>query len=188
MSWDVVHDSRAVFRACLSAQCRPGDTVGPVPRAGLATDPTLDTVAAVLVSLLDDHLTLAAPFGGAVGSVAEAIRAVTGAGCASVGDADFVLVTPGGLAVASRARRGTAHEPELGATLIACHGPGRTNVELSGPGLAEPAHTTLPLAADELWALSVANSSPPAGVDVFLVGPSGVTAIPRSTTIVEERR
>jgi alpha-D-ribose 1-methylphosphonate 5-triphosphate synthase subunit PhnH len=118
---------------------------------------------------------------------------VTGAGSGRVGDADFVLVTPGGLAVASRVRRGTAEAPELGATLVACRGSGHkgsghTTVELTGPGLAEPRRMILPLATDELWSLTVANATPPAGVDVLLVGPADVIALPRSTTIVEERR
>lgn len=186
MSWDPIHDSRTTFLACLRAVCRPGSQQGPVPAAGLAEDPVLDTAAAVLLALLDDGLGLAA-LGARAESVASLLRQQTGATAAALDSADFVLVGDGMAGAATRARTGGAATPELGATLVYC-ATASTAVELSGPGLQHPVHVPLGISGDELVALRTANAAPPAGVDIFIAGARVVTALPRSTNVTVKER
>ena len=186
MIWDVVHDSREAFLACLWAQCSPGAVQGPLPPAGLSADPWLDGGAAILLALLDPGIGLAVaaqdPEAQVVG---EELRRRTGAGITPIEEASFVLVGSGApLGVAAAARRGSPLAPERGATIVYCAPPTPRTVALRGPGVDGVVTTALPLARHELDALTLANGAPPCGVDAFvLVEPDGVLALPRSVRI-----
>jgi alpha-D-ribose 1-methylphosphonate 5-triphosphate synthase subunit PhnH len=183
MSWDSVHDSRETFLQCLWAQCRPGVPQGPLPRCGLSADPDLDAAAAILLSLLDPGLVLAAADAGEAGDVAAALCRLTGATPGAVDDADFVLVSPGSGMVATRARRGNAVAPERGATVVYSGGCDPVSVELRGPGIEDVARVELPLHVEELADLVSANAAAPAGVDTFVVVAAHVVAVPRSVSL-----
>jgi alpha-D-ribose 1-methylphosphonate 5-triphosphate synthase subunit PhnH len=185
VDFDQVHDAREVFLACLWAQCAPGTPSAPIAVPRLATG-EVDTAAAVLVSLLDPGLGLAAVGSDEVADVARRVREITSAHAATVAAADFVLVAGGATSTAvGDARRGSALEPERGATLVVCADPGvHTEVVLRGPGLAAATPLVLPLAPDVIDARAAANVSPPAGVDLFVVRGRSVIALPRSTEIL----
>jgi alpha-D-ribose 1-methylphosphonate 5-triphosphate synthase subunit PhnH len=186
-AWDPVPGGREAFLACLWAQCAPGRVHGPLPAAGVSRDPDLDAAAAVLLALLDPGLTLAHAGDPNAGSVAGEVRSITGAGDAPVTEADFVLVVGGAdqlvEPVAASARRGTAADPEHGATIVYCVPQRRTRALVAGPGIDGTAWADIPLDRRELAALTVANSAPPAGVDAFLVVAGSVLALPRSTAV-----
>jgi alpha-D-ribose 1-methylphosphonate 5-triphosphate synthase subunit PhnH len=158
-----------------------------VPAAGVARDPDLDAAAAVLLALLDPGLTLAHAGDPRAGAVAREVRSITRAGEAPVAEADFVLVVGGAdelaAPVAASARRGTAADPEHGATIVYCVPRQRTRALVAGPGIDGTAWADIPLDRRELAALSTANSAPPAGVDAFLVVAGSILALPRSTAV-----
>lgn len=180
-AWDPVHDGRAAFRACLDAICRPGLVVPGVPRGGVCAEPVIDRAASILLALLDPGLTLAVvgcPYSQEVG---EQLLRRTGAAPAPIEAADFVLVGGGADGAAARARRGTALQPELGATLVYAGDWPPCEALLRGPGIeAGPRSTRVSLPAGELDALLAAAQLPPAGMDAFVMGPAGLIALPRS--------
>jgi phosphonate C-P lyase system protein PhnH len=181
--WDMVHDGRLTFRACVRAICEPGALVEAAPRAGWVADPALDRATAVLLALLDPGVGLAAA-GEAARTVARRLTAVTGAAPAPVADAEFVLLgadAPAGMA--AQARRGNALHPERGATIVcACDGR-HTRVVAAGPGLPAARRLDLPVDRDGVAALIAAGAAPPAGVDAFLATARGLVALPRSTRL-----
>lgn len=185
MSWDPTHDSRDAFLACMWAQCAPGSVHGPLPYAGLSLDPLLDGCAAVLLAVLDIGLGLAVADDEASSiALADTLRHRTGAHDAPLCDADFVLVgADTEMGVAERARRGTRHTPEAGATIVYCAAEADLAVEMAGPGLVVATRLTIPLRPIELDSLAIANRDAPCGVDAFVVSRHGVLALPRSITI-----
>ena len=181
VGWDAVHDGRDAFRACLRAMCRPGRPVGGLPRPGLSEDPLLDAATALLLALLDVGVGFAVRGGGEPARTADAALArLTGAAPAPVFDADFILIAGGEGGAAGEARRGSALRPEAGATLIYAGSWSPANALLRGPGIETPMPAQLTLPPGELSLLTAAASTPPAGVDAFLVSPAGLTALPRS--------
>lgn len=187
MSWDVVHDSRRTFLACMRAQCAPGTPVGPIPVPGLAPDAALDTAAAVLLSLLDPGLTLAVVGNDAAASVARELVRLIGAEQAAVGDADFVLVAGDPEASIEAARRGSPLHPEDGATLVVVGGGSAADVSIRGPGIQTTTTASLPLSRRALDALATANAEPPRGIDLLLVtGLGRLLALPRTSVLRTE--
>lgn len=181
--WDMVHDGRRAFRACVRAICEPGALVEVAPRAGWVGDPALDRAVAVLLALLDPGIGLAAA-GEWARAVARRVAAETAAAPAPVADADFVLLTSDAPAeIVAQVRRGNALHPERGATVVrACAG-GCTSVLAAGPGLPAPRRLDVPLAREHVAALIAAGAAPPAGVDAFLTTAQGLVALPRSTRL-----
>jgi len=183
IAWDRVDDARAAFRACLDALSRPGTRVRGLPMPGLAADPGRDAGAGILLALLDRGVALACDGDAETARIAATVRGLTGACETGVEDADFVLAGPGGdPALAARARRGSALAPDRGATLVYAGSGGRgCEARLSGPGVEGTPAAALPLGAEEVESLRLANASPPLGVDVLAVAPDGsLVGIPRS--------
>ena len=119
-AWDETHDSRETFLAYLQAQCAPGQPKGPVPLPGQSADAAVDSVVAILLALLDQGTSLAME--GRDREVFQWLHDATGAPTAPVEDADFILTTHQLADVLARAKRGTASQPEQGATVICAGG------------------------------------------------------------------
>lgn len=187
-SWDEVHDTRATFLALLDAQCAPGVRGRTVPRPGLTGDAPLDTAAAVLLTLVDRGLVLAADGGPAARAVAGSVAELTGVVLGEVADADVVLVDGDPAPALRAARRGSAEAPEEGATVVVLdRGTIATEVELSGPGVPGTRRVALALAPPALDARAASVAQHPRGVDLVLAGPGHVVALPRSTTVALPR-
>lgn len=183
MTWDVVHDSRTTFLACMRALCSPGTPIELSCVPGLSGYPELDRAAAVLLALLDHGLGLGFSGDEAVHRVAATACTLTGASVVDVGAADWVVVHGPPATAISQARRGTRAAPEDGATLvIATTGEARA-LTLSGPGLPEPTTCFIPLDAVALHALTAAKSNPPAGVDLLIITPECLIGLPRSVSV-----
>lgn len=183
MTWDVVHDSRTTFLACMRALCSPGTPVVLSRVPGLSGHPELDRAAAVLLALLDRGLGLGVSGDDAVHRVAATACTLTGASAADVGAADWVVVHGPAATAISQARRGTRRAPEDGATLVIATAGEARPLTLSGPGLLEATTCFIPLDAVALHALTAANSTPPTGVDLLIVTPECLIGLPRSVSV-----
>ncbi|CAN3127031.1 phosphonate C-P lyase system protein PhnH [Mycobacterium sp. smrl_JER01] len=183
MRWDAVHDSRTTFLACMRALCSPGTPIELSGTPQICEHAELDRAAAVLLALLDRGLGLGTYGGDAVHRVADTVCARTGADAAEVEAADWVLVHGPAATPVSQARRGTRRTPETGATVVIATAGEARPLLLSGPGLPEPTTAFVPLDALALHALSAANASPPAGVDLLIVTPECLIGLPRSVAI-----
>lgn len=184
VSWDVTHDSRETFLALLNAQCSPGQATGPVPTASLGADASVDSAAAVLLALLDPTTSLAVE--GQPAENFDWLYVATGAAVAPVSQADFVLSTHNLSGVVAAAKRGTAEQPELGATVLFAGDSAHAAVTISGPGIEQPMQTTVPMSAAVIAARAVANAAYPMGVDVVIARGDQLIAFPRSTRISME--
>jgi alpha-D-ribose 1-methylphosphonate 5-triphosphate synthase subunit PhnH len=182
-SWDATHDSRETFMAFLRAQSAPGQPSGPVPSTGHCSDRSIDTAAAVLLALLDSTTSLAVE-GQAVEDFAWLYTA-TGAPAAPVSEADFVLATHDLAGVISAAQRGTATQPEYGATVIFAGADFNDAhpVTIAGPGIAQPVNIAVPLSAAAITARAAANAAYPMGIDLVITHGNQLVAFPRSTQI-----
>lgn len=184
MTWDAVHDSRAVFLHLLAAQCAPGQAVGPLRRPALLADPALDGAAALLMALSDVGTSVAAADEEA-SSVVAAVAPHTGAPTAELSDADFVVVVDDVARAVVVARRGTATQPETSATVVVVdRGDDLSAVTLSGPGVRDRVPADLPACLVRLR--SGPRSGDRRGVDVFIVRGDRVLALPRTTQVQEE--
>lgn len=184
--WDATHDSRETFLAFLRAQCAPGQASGPVPTAGRCSDRSVDTAAAVLLALLD-HTTSLAVEGQPVEDF-EWLYAATGASAAPVSEADFVLATDDLATVIAEAKRGTATQPEYGATVIFAGADFTTAhvATIAGPGVAQPVNIAVPMSAAAITARAAANAAYPTGIDLAITHGDRLMAFPRSTQITME--
>ncbi|AMO61073.1 carbon-phosphorus lyase complex subunit [Mycolicibacterium phlei] len=183
MSWNTVHDGREAFLACMRAFCAPGTPVELPARPRVCTHPELDCAAAILLGLLDRGLALAVSGPDPAPGVAARVMADTGAGCADIPDADWVLVHGPAADAVARARRGTRLAPESGATLVVASNSTPIPVTIAGPGVAAPARVLLPLDAVTAHALIAANSAPPLGVDLLITTANCVIGLPRSVAL-----
>lgn len=174
---DPVHDTRATFRAVLTAMSRPG-TIQRVP---------VDPADRAVVSTLVDHEI------GCYTEDAELEDALEREGrldARPLAEAAVVHVDGSTDGRVGEARRGTLKEPSDGATVVyrvggmvegTATGEGTTGLALSGPGV--PGRRSLAVAglpADEVEAIAEAQSEYPRGVDVVLTAGDRVAAIPRS--------
>ncbi|CAG4924378.1 unnamed protein product [Acidocella sp. C78] len=172
-------DAQACFRALLTAFGDPGRAVtladGLAPPAGLSS-----AAAAVLLTLADATTPLAADL------PAPALHWLgfhTGAPFTTPETAEFCLA--GSAPPLSSLRQGSETAPEHGATLILDLPDlvsGR-RCRLSGPGLAAPRETTLPLPASFLADWAEQRRQVPRGVDVLLCAGRRLLALPRSLAI-----
>lgn len=187
MRWDPVHDSRRAFLACLRAFCEPGVAIGGVPRPHLHDDMVLDVASGVLLTVLDPGFGLAIVGDVEAQRLGEILCTLTGAQPAPLERASFVLVVDDAPSpVAAHARRGTALEPERGATVVYAGPwvPFEATLELAGR--AGQRRIDLPLPMAERAALAEANAEPPAGIDALVVDGTVLRGLPRSATIVRE--
>jgi alpha-D-ribose 1-methylphosphonate 5-triphosphate synthase subunit PhnH len=183
--------SQSVFRAVMDAFARPGE-IKPLPPAPNPPAPLSATAAAVAATLLDyetpvwlDHHLSRAP------DVAEWLRFHTGVRVTGdPGLAAFALI-----ADVTRAPPfdafclGTAEYPDRSTTLVLevqAFGQGR-RLSLSGPGIADVvSFAAAPLPLDLGERLLANRALFPRGVDLILVAPDAVVALPRSVRVAAE--
>jgi alpha-D-ribose 1-methylphosphonate 5-triphosphate synthase subunit PhnH len=183
--------SQAVFRAVMDAFARPG-AVKPLPPASGAPPPLSATAAAVALAMLDyetpvwlDAALSEQP------EVADWIRMATGARMTSdPREAAFALIAKATLAPAFDAFSvGTAEYPDRSTTLVLQvdrFGTGE-RLSLSGPGVRHAqSFASEPLPPDFPARLAANHALFPRGVDVILVSPTAVAALPRSVSVALE--
>jgi alpha-D-ribose 1-methylphosphonate 5-triphosphate synthase subunit PhnH len=180
-----VLESQAVFRAVMEAFARPGQ-VRPLPSVSDAPPPLSGTAAAIGRALLDYETpawldaTLAA-----VPEIAAWIRFNAGARVtADPRQATFAFIAdPLGAPAFDQFSLGTAEYPDRSTTLVLqvrSFGCGE-RLSLSGPGTAGRGSLSAePLPADLCERLAGNRAIFPRGVDVILVSPNSVAALPRS--------
>jgi alpha-D-ribose 1-methylphosphonate 5-triphosphate synthase subunit PhnH len=183
--------SQRVFRAVMDAFARPGK-LKPLPPAADPPSPLSATAAALASALLDyetpvwlDPALSRAP------EVAEWLRFHTGARI--TGDsqhAAFAIVADAAQAPPFDAfNLGTAEYPDRSTTLVLeveVFGRGRS-LSLSGPGIADVVSlSATPLPPDLGGRLAANRALFPRGVDLILVSPDSVVALPRSVRVVDE--
>lgn len=179
--------SQAVFRAVMDAFARPGKVIA-LPRALAAPAPLSATAAALVCTLLDYEtpIWLDTALSQAPG-VAEWIRFNAGAPVtADPRQASFaVIAEPAHTPPFEQFSLGTDEYPDRSTTLVLqvrSFGQGEL-LALSGPGIAGRASLSAePLPADFCERLSANHALFPRGVDVILVSPDCVMALPRSVT------
>jgi alpha-D-ribose 1-methylphosphonate 5-triphosphate synthase subunit PhnH len=180
--------SQSVFRAVMDAFARPGE-IKPLPPAPDPPVPLSATAAAVAATLLDyetpDHNLSRAP------DVAEWLRFHTGARVTGdPGLAAFALIADAARAPPFDAFcLGTAEYPDRSTTLVLevqALGQGR-RLSLSGPGIADVvSFAAAPLPLDLGERLLANRALFPRGVDLILVAPDAVVALPRSVRVAAE--
>ena len=202
--------SLAVFRALLAAASRPG-VVTPIDasRIGEASQRPPAVLLPALALLDLDHVVAVLDEPGrdetdrdeTAPSPSALLSAATGARPTDdLSDADIVIAVRATTAdELLTMRRGSAHEPELGARLVmACRtimavtdaadrpDPAWSTVRLRGPGVPEPGReVAIDGVSDDVFrALIETNRDFPAGIDTWFVADDGsVVAVPRSSTI-----
>jgi alpha-D-ribose 1-methylphosphonate 5-triphosphate synthase subunit PhnH len=178
--------SQASFRAMMDAFARPG-TVQRLPRAVAAPSPMSAGAAAVALAMLDYEtpVWLDAALAGA--RVADWIRLHSGARVTSEpAEAAFAFIADPAHAPAFDVfSPGTPEYPDRSATLVLqveAFGSG-DGLLLSGPGIADVRNfSAQPLPGDFQARLAANRALFPRGVDVVLVSPEAVAALPRSVT------
>jgi alpha-D-ribose 1-methylphosphonate 5-triphosphate synthase subunit PhnH len=184
--------SQAVFRAVMDAFARPG-AVRPLPPAPGAPPPLSATAAAVALALLDYEtpVWLDAALSSET-EVADWIRMATGARVTNdPREAAFALIASPALTPAFDVFAvGSAEYPDRSTTLVLQvdrFGSGE-RLSLSGPGVK---HTqglaSEPLPPDFPARLAANRALFPCGVDVILVSPTAVAALPRSVSVAPEK-
>ena len=189
---DPAIDGACVFRTLLEVMARPG-RIEHLPVA-LAAPPSLGPGAAQLCLTLCD-LDTPLWIDPAHASEESAAYIRFHAGCPIVPrieDAAFLLVAPAHVAEAlERCRIGTAEYPDRSATLIiplaAMSDTG--GVRLTGPGIKTERRLAIVPEPHDFWPALIANHRRfPLGADCFLLAPSQVAGIPRSTMIDQGER
>ena len=177
--------SQAVFRAVMDALARPGE-VKPLPQKLTAPAPLSATAAAVAAALLDYEtpLWLDAALS-EVPEVTEWIRFHTGARViADPRQASFALMAdPAHSPPFDAFSLGTAEYPDRSTTLVLQvqrFGTGRS-LPFRGPGIAgSVSFSAEPLPPDFHDRLAANHALFPRGVDVIMLSPDAVAALPRS--------
>ena len=189
--------SQAAFRAVMDAFARPG-TVKPLAPAAAAPSPLSGTAAALALTMLDyetpvwlDAALSQAP------EVADWIRLHAGARVTSdpLQAAFAFIADPTNAPAFDAFSLGTPEYPDRSTTLVlqvqgfASQGFGAGEcLSLSGPGIAGArSFATAPLPPDFPARLAANRTLFPRGVDVILVSPDAVAALPRSVTAATER-
>jgi alpha-D-ribose 1-methylphosphonate 5-triphosphate synthase subunit PhnH len=181
--------SQAAFRAVMDAFARPGE-IRPLSRAAAAPAPLSTTAAALALALLDYEcpLWLDAALARAPDVVAW-IRFHIGARVTSdsQGAAFAILAEPAQAPPFDQFSLGTAEYPDRSTTLllqVERFGQGPC-LSLTGPGIATRARLCAePLPPDLADRLGTNRALFPRGVDMILVGPDAVAALPRSVIAV----
>jgi alpha-D-ribose 1-methylphosphonate 5-triphosphate synthase subunit PhnH len=184
--------SQAVFRAVMDAFARPG-AVKPLAAAVAAPTPLSATAAAVALALLDyetpvwlDASLAQRP------QVADWIRWRAGAGVTSdPRQAAFAFIAdPLAAPAFDGFSLGTPEYPDRSTTLVLQvegFGTGE-RLSLAGPGIADVgSFSAAPLPPDFQARIAANRALFPRGIDVILVSPDAVAALPRSVRVVSER-
>jgi len=176
---------QATFRAMMDAFARPG-TVQRLPRGVAAPSPMSAGAAAVALAMLDYETPVWLDAALAQDTqVADWIRLQTGARVTSEpAEAAFAFFADPGHARAFDAfAQGTPEYPDRSATLVLQvedFGSG-DGLVLSGPGIADARnYSARPLPSDFQARIAANRALFPRGVDVVLVTPAAVAALPRS--------
>ena len=177
--------SQAAFRALMEALARPG-TVKPLPPAAAAPSPLTATAAAVALTMLDYEtpVWLDAPLAQRP-QVADWVRLHTGARVTSdPREAAFAFIAdPVHAPAFDGFSLGTPEYPDRSATLVLQvedFGSGQ-RLLLAGPGIADVrSFSARPLPPDFQNRIAANRALFPRGVDVILVSPNAVAALPRS--------
>ena len=177
--------SQAAFRALMDALARPG-TVKPLPPAAAAPSPLTATAAAVALTMLDYEtpVWLDAPLAQRP-QVADWVRLHTGARVTSdPREAAFAFIAdPVHAPAFDGFSLGTPEYPDRSATLVLQvedFGSGQ-RLLLAGPGIADVrSFSARPLPPDFQNRIAANRALFPRGVDVILVSPNAVAALPRS--------
>jgi alpha-D-ribose 1-methylphosphonate 5-triphosphate synthase subunit PhnH len=176
--------SQAAFRALMDAVARPG-TVKPLPPAA-APSPLSATAAAIALTVLDYETAvwLDAPLARSP-EVADWIRLHAGARVTSdPQQAAFAFIAdPVHAPAFDGFSLGTPEYPDRSATLVLqVEGFGRgQHLLLAGPGIANvQSFSAQPLPPDFQNRIAANRALFPRGVDVILVSPDAVAALPRS--------
>ena len=177
--------SQAAFRALMDALARPG-TVKPLPPAAAAPSPLTATAAAVALTMLDYEtpVWLDAPLAQRP-QVADWVRLHTGARVTSdPREAAFAFIAdPVHAPAFDGFSLGTPEYPDRSATLVLQvedFGSGQ-RLLLAGPGIADVrSFSARPLPPDFQNRIAANRALFPRGVDMILVSPDAVAALPRS--------
>ena len=182
--------SQAVFRAVMDAFARPGE-VKPLPGRPAAPAPLSATAAALACALLDYETPLwLDPALARASQVAEWIHFQTGAPMTvDPRQAAFAIIAePAQAPPLDLFALGTAEYPDRSTTIVLQvqrFGSGE-QLTLSGPGIAGRTQLAAePLPPDFHGRLAANRALFPRGVDVVLVSPDAVAALPRA--VVAER-
>jgi alpha-D-ribose 1-methylphosphonate 5-triphosphate synthase subunit PhnH len=185
MKWDFVHDGRRAFDCCFRSFCLPGELIEGAPRAMMVDNVAHDVAAGILLALLDPGIRLAVAGPATTQELAAKLCSLTGAELTSIPHAAFVLITEGvDVSVADQAFRGTALQPESGATLIYAGSWPKVPVTLQLPGHAIDRSLALPMPPDEFDAVMRANVETPLGVDVLVVAGTSLLGLPRGVHVL----
>jgi alpha-D-ribose 1-methylphosphonate 5-triphosphate synthase subunit PhnH len=185
MRWDFVHDGRRAFDCCFQSFCRPGELIEGAPRAMMVDDVAQDVAAGILLALLDPGIRLAVAGSSQAQDLAAKLCSLTGAQITSIPHAKFVLITDGfDERVAHQAFRGTALQPEGGATLIYAGSWSKIPVTVQLPGHAIDRSLELPMPPKELDAVMRVNFEAPLGVDVLVVDGTSLLGLPRGVRVL----
>jgi alpha-D-ribose 1-methylphosphonate 5-triphosphate synthase subunit PhnH len=180
--------SQAVFRAVMDAFARPGE-IKALPHTAVAPSPLSATAAALAWALLDYEtpLWLDATLA-EVPAVAEWIRFHAGARVTDdPRQAAFAIIAdPAQAPPFDQFALGTSEYPDRSTTLVlqvSCFGEGQ-RWSLTGPGIADRASLSAdPLPGDLGDRLAANRALFPRGVDLILVSPDAVAALPRSVVL-----
>lgn len=180
--------SQAVFRAVMDAFARPGE-VKPLSHALVAPAPLSATAAALAWALLDYETPLWLDAALAeMPAVAEWIRFHAGARVTDdPRQASFAIISdPAQAPSFDQFALGTPEYPDRSTTLVLQvrgFGEGQ-RWSLSGPGIADRVSLAADPLPDDLGERLAANHALfPRGVDLILVSPDAVVALPRSVVL-----
>jgi alpha-D-ribose 1-methylphosphonate 5-triphosphate synthase subunit PhnH len=181
---DPVTTSQAVFRAVMDAMARPG-TLQPLPAELAPPAPLSPTAAAAALALLDYETPFWLDAAGA--DVAHWLRFHTGAPIASAPqEAAFAFLADPVRAELARFAAGTPEYPDRSTTLVlqVARFTDGTPLHLTGPGIqGERVLAAAPLPADIVAQLAANRALFPRGVDLVLVSPTHVAALPRAIRV-----
>lgn len=186
---DVVVESQSMFRLCLSAMAQPGRILA-IDGISLKSVPAglHRSAAAVLLALLDQDTTIWLPPSLSGGDCATFLRFHTGCGLAAEpGRATFALVDdPAALPPLTAFAQGSEAYPDRSSTvLLQCDGlRERRGWLLRGPGIRDVTELEAdgaPSDFPERWAAN--RSAFPRGVDLFLLAPEHLAALPRTVRL-----
>jgi len=183
-----VFEAQAVFRGVMDAMGRPG-TVQRIATKTMAPAPLDSLAASIILTLCDQDTSIWLDAAlGADHAVGAWIGFHTSASITShCGSAAFAIVTdPATMPRLSEFALGTQEYPDRSTTLIIALEAldGGKSYTLSGPGIetaASLAPSPLPTDFHDQW---LANGAAfPRGVDIILVAPEGIVALPRTTRL-----
>lgn len=171
-------DAAHAFRAALNAMARPG-VIEKV--AGAAPPAPLSLAAGVLILTLTDGTTPLHLAGGHdCAEVRDWVTFQTGAPLVAAAQAVFAVGTWDALQPVSCYGIGAPDYPDRSATLIVeLPGLAANGARLSGPGIKDTAHLSLP----DIAAFQANRALYPLGFDTYLTAGATLAALPRSTKV-----